>query len=374
MEPDELNDLLEDHDAVYSLDNVMLNMDGGGGGAVQAQAGRGRARPRPDPLSYMDPQQAMAMLRGAPPPDPDDEFADYDTSCDELEEDGDPLGGGANDDDDDDDAAASGWGPRVHELNDGRAAPPPNPNPNQVRREQDDAIDDLYSPSAARAEASSRVMDRLARGGGGGGGDGGGEAGRRRRASISRMECFGCTWTSRDRAKVDKHLSQDKINRMNRIFSDLLGHADEWPLAKMMHMFFKNEIYYPLLEKRRECMLRGDWRGAPGELKMWRTKNILVHFKRHQLDPRVTTKHLIDEYRCMSAALYQCSFAQTEGGSGVEPVRENMAMKARVDQQMMRFYKERPENLNFHNPDLNIDFRVMGMAMGPYRQFSIAPE
>ncbi len=366
MDDDELDMLLGNPDEFGPYDNVMLNMPDAP--AVVQPTRRGAVA---EPLEYVDPRVSVALLHGIPAPPPDDEFVDYDTSCDELEE-YDPY------------TSAEEWSTPNPNPNPRR---PPNPPPNG----DDEIIDDAFSSSSSsitRAECASQGIDRLLadgrpgnRGIGGGRGAGGGAGGGSGAPSGSirdlhnapRTQCFGCLWTSRNQVKVDKNLSPDKINQMNKIWSDLFGRSSNWTAAKLVHLFFKHEIYSQLAARRNAAIVRGDIEHAPPMVAMWRTKEILIHYTRHQLDPRVHFKTTIERFRHISEMLYMTSCSKTAGGSGVAPVEKNIALMLRVEAQLMRMYSQSMTGLNFHNDEIEIDFRTMGALMGPYRRFAIEP-
>jgi hypothetical protein len=307
-------------DGMYGLDNVMLEArGGGGGGSGGGGGGGGRGKQPAPPEQFVSPVHAEATLRGAPAPPPEDH--EFDTSCDELddEEEENRFDGALLDDDE-----------RIDAMFDGNSA-------------------------SARADRSARAMDQLlgSGAGGGGGGAGGGAAGDREGTGL---DCFGCVYSSRADGN-DKHIESNKMNNLIRIFDDLYGRIDSKVLARMCHIYFMNEIYRPL--RRRGVRIRP-----------WRTRQIHEHFTKHQLEPRVLLATQIMSYRRLSAALELTSFEETSGGSRVKPSKDNLAMKLRVDAHLLRLYALDPGKLNFHNASCKIDFETMGLLMGPYRDFS----
>jgi hypothetical protein len=275
--------------------------------------GSGGKKPRapPPPEAFIGPIDAEAMLRGLPAPPSEDN--DFETSCSDLDDNYDQdffL-----DDDDDDE--------RIDEMFDG-------------------------SVSSSRANRSMAATNRLI--------SSGGHRHRKARRDNPVLNCFGCAFSSRTDSN-DKHIASDKMNSLMRIFDDLYGKIDSRVLARMCHAYFMKEVYKPL-------SLRGV------KIHLWRTKQIYEHFTKHQLEPRVMLAQQIVAYNRISAALELTTFERTEGGSGVKPNKDNLAMKLRVDAHVLKLYAMDPGKLNFHNPTCKIDFGQMGLLMGPYRNFS----
>jgi hypothetical protein len=304
MNDAELDALLAGDDGVYPLDNVELDarsQDRGGGG------GGGGSRPRPkrvtggttatgEPVSYVNPTEACAMLFGdAARQDDDDDAADpFDTSCDELEEE--DAGSGMED------------------------------------------IDALFRDADVPAHVPRR--------------------GNRRRKK-SELDCFGCVFTCRGDAQTnaDSHIDGGKVNDLLKIFTDNFGRIHTKALARLMHQFFKHEIFLPL-------------RAKGVDVPMWRTREIYVHFRDHQYDPSIFLVEQIDDYRAMSRALRGMSFAVTDSGT-LAGMDKTMAQLHRTNVHLLTLYKTNPDGLNFHNPVHKIEFDKMAKLMGPYRNFAI---
>ena len=231
-------------------------------------------------------------------------------------------------------------------------------DPDLVHMDDDDdaRVDDLFDGSAASSKASKSMnaIDQILDSDGGGGGGGG--RGGRRRVEHASLTCFGCAYSSLNDAN-DKFIDGDKMNNLIRIFDDLHGRTDSKVLARMCHIFYMSQIYWPL---------RTQGKRVP----VWRTRQIHEHFTKHQLEPRVMLATQIRSYERLSAALEETSFVATTGGSRLKPNKDNLALKLRIDGHLLRLYAIDAGKLNFHNPNCKIDFQRMGLLMGPYRHFS----
>ena len=181
-----------------------------------------------------------------------------------------------------------------------------------------------------------------------------------RERSQSRLECFGCCFSSRtDSTDVDSQIDGQKMNNLIKIFDDGYGHQDGKTLARMCHLYFKYEIYTPL-------------RARGVNIPMWRTRDIHTHFFEHQLDPKVFVSSQIGKYRLLSDVLHKTAFmVQVPNGPPVMPSDKNLSLILRVDAHLLKLYGQRPDVLNFHNTTCNIDFSAMGKHMGPFRGFSM---
>lgn len=182
------------------------------------------------------------------------------------------------------------------------------------------------------------------------------EEGRRRRRPRTRL-CFGCSFSSSS-SSTDSTIQASKINMMLRMHDDLYGRIDGRTLARMLHLYFMKEIREPLLE-------------AGIEIPVWRSREIHEHFRNHQLDPRIMLGNQIQGYRSISEALDRLAFERTDGGSGVGLNKDNLALKLRVDQHILRLYSTDTTKMNFFNADVRIDFASVGARLNPLRGFSL---
>lgn len=187
-------------------------------------------------------------------------------------------------------------------------------------------------------------------------------SGPRHMTPRERMECFGCRFTSRvDTKDPDQHIEGDKINVMLQMFGALYGRYTGEAAARAIHVFFRDEIYGPLIAKGYR-------------IKMWRTWEIYEHFFEHTWDPRIILGEQVRNLRVLSSALHRTTFQKIEGGSGVKPNKDNIDRALRVDAALNRAMGMAPEKLLFYNPDFTVDFGRMGKNMNVMRNFALADQ
>lgn len=178
---------------------------------------------------------------------------------------------------------------------------------------------------------------------------------RKKRTTRNRL-CFGCSFSSS--ASNDNAVQASKINMLLRMHDDLFGRIDAKTLARMLHLYFMKEIREPLLQN-----------GIV--IPVWRTREIHEHFAQHLLDPRIMLGNQIQDYREISGALDRLAFERRETGSGVELNKDNLALKLRVDQHLLRLYSTDATKMNFYSPEVKVDFATVGARLNPLRNFSL---
>jgi hypothetical protein len=283
----------------FPLDNITLSVrsgaeaDGGGGGG----ASRG--------FQHVDAAAAYADFTGAipPPPDPFDEVY---SSCSEED---------------------MPWDDEEEEEEEGEGGGDP------------------WAPGGAlaRGDHGARNVDALIGSGGMTGTRGG------------RMECFGCMFTSQSKVtRDDANIPATNVARLLRIFDELYTRMDNIALARIMHVYFKNEIYLPL---RRRGL----------NVPMWRTRQIHEHFFCHILDPRITIGEQIRDYIELRRALKTCTFTRSSNETKYD--KDGVNLLRSVDAQLIRLYTMDTDKMNFANPDCFIDFAATGKRINPYRNF-----
>ncbi len=109
---------------------------------------------------------------------------------------------------------------------------------------------------------------------------------------LSNIQCFGCQWYNTGDSKIQVK----KIDILLKLIWDHYGQVDNKHLAKMAHIFFKNEIYLPMKKK-------------PGQkINNWTTSQILNHIENHTQEPRIWICESIKTFKLISKGLESMSF------------------------------------------------------------------
>jgi hypothetical protein len=244
----------------------------------------------------------------------------YYSSCDELESDGEG---------DDDDLFGS---------HDEKTDSGSQNEGNGSQAEEDNNIDDLLKlPESEEPPGPKKGKSRTA-------------AGR-----FLREECFACKFGERD---GETDLDPTKVGEMLRLLDQFYGHAENIAVAKMIHSYFKHEIWAP----------------ARGSLPMWRTRSVLDHIEHHVLEPRIFIGESIRKFTKYWRILEDFILKEevNDAGEAHTVVNDkNMKMVLDVQRRIAEMYKMNPSTMNFYNESYKIDMSSMGKGFNQYRHWKI---
>jgi hypothetical protein len=173
----------------------------------------------------------------------------------------------------------------------------------------------------------------------------------------SNRECFGCSWGNNGNSS----LSSSKINIILTIIDENYGLISNMSLARMVHLYFKTEIYLPMIDK--------------GEsISNWRTKVILEHIESHTLEPRIYIGETIKKFKRIQQVLENNIMTRKESSEGTIEVTcdtKNIKEIVNLSKSIKDLYNTPPKGLNFYNPDCKINFANMSKRININKDFTV---
>ncbi|KKM17467.1 hypothetical protein LCGC14_1675470 [marine sediment metagenome] len=167
---------------------------------------------------------------------------------------------------------------------------------------------------------------------------------RRKRKRQSNFSCFGCTYGSPNQDPI----SGENMNTLIRIFEENYGKTDNFILARMCHVYFKQHIWIPM--KNRGFRIH-----------MWRTREIYIHFTKHLEEPRIYLVETIKKYKNIAKVLECMVFKKySDNGDLIIPDKRNLKDLLDVDKRIIELYKTKPQSMNFYNENSSIDLSQKG--------------
>lgn len=174
--------------------------------------------------------------------------------------------------------------------------------------------------------------------------------------SKADSECFLCSWVS----KKGIVYPLAKINKLVSILQSNYGNMNNMALAKILHQYFKDEIW-PFLDKSLGVV-------------MWRTKTALRHIEEHTLDPNIHIGETIKKFKKISTALEQKIFKTITNQNGEQiTVPDVKAIKSltELEKTVREVYRTPPNSMNFYSESSKIEFSSIGNHVNLNKQFSI---
>ena len=178
----------------------------------------------------------------------------------------------------------------------------------------------------------------------------------------SKKRCFACSRGERNQDAING----TKMNACIRIIQEEYGYNDNNELARIVHLYFKHEIYFPM---RLNNM----------KIDMWRTSEILVHIEKHlSLEPHIFIGESIKLWKELWIQIMLNYTIKeevlTDGTMRRVPDKDSIKSAIDIYNVVLKTYKERPQNMNFYNENFTIDFEKIGKSFNVHRNWVNLPK
>jgi hypothetical protein len=170
-------------------------------------------------------------------------------------------------------------------------------------------------------------------------------------------ECFGCMYSS----KRDPSLKVNVVNNCISIIEREFGRVDDMILAKMVHAYYKDNIFIPCLKA-----------GKP--MYMWRTVTIFNHIRKHIINPVIFLVNSVRKMQKMEDILCTMSFKEiglVDGSKRVVLDKDNYKLFLETNKRTEALLKNRPKEMIFNTDDFKIDPASVGKVINTSKNFEI---
>lgn len=177
----------------------------------------------------------------------------------------------------------------------------------------------------------------------------------KKKSKIDKYACFGCMWGS----PKDDAINTSNMNRCIRILEENYGKMDNTVLARITHVFYKNEIYLP----------------SKGKVPMWRSAAIKEHIEHHMLEPRIFIGESIKKLLSVLTVTQDCLFKQQMlfDGTIKDAVDERSSrFMISLFKQIIQLYRLNPKQMNFYNENSKINFERIGSMINLNKNWDIS--
>jgi hypothetical protein len=170
--------------------------------------------------------------------------------------------------------------------------------------------------------------------------------------------CFGCAWGGPRGVTIPG----SKINQCLKLIENNYGTMKNRELARVVHCFYKKEIYEPSNRLGRT-------------LPMWRTYEILKHIEDHSIEPRIFIGESIRSLSKMYSAYKTMVFKDCKlknGHSRKAGIERNVRTLLSLNKRMGELYRMNPKAMNFYNNDCTINLEAAGKLINLNKNWTIS--
>jgi hypothetical protein len=169
--------------------------------------------------------------------------------------------------------------------------------------------------------------------------------------------CFGCMWGN----ARDDPLDLNALNYCIKIIEQNYGHMANIALSKIVHNYFKDNIYDPM---------KADGKSVP----LWRTRDILEHLEHHIINPVIHLVEKIRKYNKIITVLDNMYFKVKINNAHQEILEadaKNIKLSVMLEKEILNAFKTKPKDMLFYNENYQINVSDIGKYLNINKRYQI---